>query len=96
MSITDLLAQSRAAHAKYRTLAGRIDKDGKVSQAPNLYDAGQAIQQALSARLEAHRLDPQQVDPAWQADQRLNKGATSEQMVRFLSGYLEPSLKVSA
>lgn len=89
-NVADLLAQSRAAHAKYRSLAGKVGKDGKVSQAPNLYDAGIAIQDALKARTDAHVLDPQQLDPAWIADQRLNKGVTSDAMLAFLARYLTP------
>jgi hypothetical protein len=88
--VADLLAQSRAAHAKYRTLAGRVDSKGAISQAPNLYDAGQAIQVALSARLEAERLDPNHTDPAWAADERLNKGATSASLIEFYARWLSP------
>jgi hypothetical protein len=90
-SVADLLAQSRAAHQKSKTLRGRIDARGTVSQRAQLPEAGQAIQQALSARLEAHALDPQQTDAAWQADQRLNQGVTSDALVQFLGRYLTPA-----
>lgn len=88
--VTALLAASRAGHAKYRTLAGRINDKGTISQVPNLYDAGQAIASALSARLEAEQLDPQHTDPAWIADRRLNKGQTSESLIEFYGRYLSP------
>lgn len=89
MTVADLLAQSRAAHAKSKTLRGRINKDGHISQVPQLSEAGQAIQQALRTRLEAHRLDPQMTDPAWQADERLNKGQTSAVLIDFFAQWLQ-------
>jgi hypothetical protein len=89
-TVTDRLAQSRAAHTKYRLLAGRIGKDGTVSHQPNLYDAGQAIALALSARLDAHALDPEMTDPAWAADERLNKGASSAVLIDFYAKALTP------
>lgn len=88
--VADLLAQSRAAHAAYRRSAGRINKEGKVSEAPNLWAAGSQVQQALSLRLEAHVLDPEHVDPVWIADQHANKGASHDAMVAFLGRYLTP------
>lgn len=88
--VTALLAASRAAHATYRTLAGRINKHGAIAQPPNLYEAGQAIQLALRQRLEAETIDPQHSDPAWLADERLNKGASSQSLIDFYATYLSP------
>ena len=89
-NVADLLAQSRAAHAKYRTLAGRVNAHGQITQQPNLSDAGHAVQVALSTRLAAHDLDPQMTDAAWQADARLNKGAASATLIEFYGRYLTP------
>lgn len=87
--IADLLAQSRAAHQRYRSSAGRISTTGKIAVAPHLLACGQAVQEALRTRTEAHALDPQQADAAaWEADRQALKGATSDSLIEFYAAYL--------
>lgn len=78
MTIADLLAASRSAHMRYRQLHA-------TSKGQDLLGMGQAIQEALSARTEAHALNPKQTDPAWLSDQQANKGLTSEALLVFLA-----------
>lgn len=86
-----LLEQSRAAHQRSLRARGRIDKHGRIGEAPQLRIAGGLIQEALSRRLEAHALDPDHHDPAWIEDEQANKGQRHEAMVTFLGRYLTPS-----
>lgn len=60
MTVTELLAQSRAAHMNYR---------GIVAQSPApLVQQRAAITDALTFRLAAHGMDEQHADPAWATD----------------------------
>ncbi len=91
MTVAELLTASRQAHQRYRLQhAGRIDKTGKVAHQPELKPSGEAIQDALRLRLDAHQLDPQHTDPAWLSDTEANKGVDHDAMVEFLGRYLTP------
>lgn len=84
-----LLEQARAAHRRYREQSGRIGKDGKMSRSPDLWSCGEAVRAALSARVDADRLDPQRVDAAWREDLQAMK-ASHEELVGFYAAYLTP------
>ncbi len=77
-SVANLLASARHAHLAYRSIA-----KGRDYAACDRF-----IQSALDARISAHLLDPQEVDPAWAEDRHLMKGATPEQLMPFYVGYL--------
>lgn len=89
MPVPELLTAARLAHTRYRQAAGRIDKSGKVSQEPRLTDAGREIQAALTARLEAERLDPQRTDAAWLEDAALMR-TSHDALVDFYGRFLTP------
>jgi hypothetical protein len=82
--VADLLARSRAAHLDYRRHAGSCDKHGNITQTYHEQHCVTAIQKALNTRLEAHRLDPQHTDPAWQLDT-----AEHDQLTAFYTRFLE-------
>ncbi len=82
-TVAELLADSTAAHLRYRQAAGRTDKDGRVISPPNDIEAEAAIREALSARLEAHALDPDHADAAW-----IGPKATHDDLVKFYDRYL--------
>lgn len=88
MSVAELLAQSRQAHQRSFQSRGRINKQGTVSHAPTLTEAGAQIREALRLRTEAHALDPQQADAAWLADRQAMKGQPSDALLSFYVGYL--------
>lgn len=88
MTVAALLTAAREAHTRYRNAAGRIGKDGKVSESPQLLACGQAIRDALAARTEAHALDPEYLDLAWIEDQQVMKGQSNEALVAFYAAYL--------
>lgn len=56
MTVSELLAQAKAAHADYRRLGGA--KSTPQQKRP-------LIQAAYDARLAAEQLDPEHADPAW-------------------------------
>lgn len=91
--VASLLQAAREAHTRYRNASGRIGNDGKVSQSPKLTVCGRAIQEALTARTEAHVLDPQHTDPAWLEDQQAMKGQTHDALVAFYVAYLAPEAR---
>jgi hypothetical protein len=86
--VATLLETARAAHARYRNAAGRIDTKGKVSQIPNLRACGAAVQEALSARVDASRLDPLEEDMAWIEDRQAMRGETNHDLISFYAKYL--------
>ena len=88
MAIADLLAAARAAHQAYRLAAGRIDRQGTVSQRPDLPACGAHVRRALSLRVDAARLDPTHIDLAWAEDQHHMGGIPSDDMISFYAGYL--------
>lgn len=61
--VRTLLQQSRAKHAEYRKAA-----NPKSPAVPNYPIAEQRAAEARSLRLDAHALDPDHLDPAWQHD----------------------------
>lgn len=66
-TVRELLAQSRAAHAEYRSLTtARVAKD--VTLVP--------LARARDLRQQAHDADPEHSDPAW----TLDKASHSELM----------------
>ncbi len=89
--VASLLERARAAHQRSHSHRGRIDKMGRIAQAPALTKAGAAIQEALSLRLEAKALDPEQQDPAWTDDVQANKGQSHQALVTFFGRYLTPT-----
>lgn len=82
MTIAELLAQSRAAHARYRQIHSQ-------SKGTNLHAMGATVQEALSTRLDAEALDPERTDPAWVEDQQATRNR-SHRLVEFFAGYLTP------
>ena len=86
--VAQLLEASRQAHTRYRTAAGRINKDGKVAVDNNPVDGTAALAEARSLRRQAHALDKRHVDPAWAADEQAMKGNTHEALLAFYDDYL--------
>lgn len=87
-TVSSLLTLSRAAHLQKKHHAGRTNKQGQVSSPPNYPQAEAAIREAITAREQAHQLDPDQTDPAWIEDQSLNKGMTSLALLAMFRDYL--------
>ena len=58
MTVADLLAASRAAHADYRRIANKR----------RMTDNDRQLHEALAFRQKAHDADPEHRHPAWQAD----------------------------
>lgn len=58
MTVADLLAASRAAHADYRRIANKR----------RLTDNDRQLHDAYAFREKAHNADPEHRHPAWQAD----------------------------
>lgn len=83
MTVADLLNASRAAHRRYRQQAGRISDKGTVSQAPNPLAGGDGLRDALKLRTEAHQLDPEHTDPAWQIDAHAMNGSSHDALMDF-------------
>jgi hypothetical protein len=75
--VAQLLTQARAFHAAYRALANNKQRYRDLAA----QDAH--IQAALSKRLEAHQLDPDGLDSAWEDDRAQMKGLTSQQLEVF-------------
>lgn len=81
VSVAALLAQSRQ-HQKSRThAANRLQN---TQHTPDYAESTRQAQMALDAREEAHRRDPEHLDPAWALDP-----VPHEQICRFLQRYLE-------
>lgn len=81
--VGDLLAASRAAHARYRRHAGTADAKGNITRAYDATVCEPAITDALKTRLQAHELDPDHADPAWAQD-----GAQHQKLVTFYERFL--------
>ncbi len=77
-TVSSLLQQSRSAHAQYRLQSRSRDY-------PALEEL---VYVALSTRQAALQLDPDQADPAWASDRRLNKGVSNADLVAFYQKYL--------
>lgn len=89
MTVAELLEQARAAHQRYRQHAGRINREGKISQVPQLAKCGDAVREALRLRAEAEQLDRARIDPAWAEDAALVK-ASHDDLVAMYVRYLSP------
>lgn len=85
-----LLTASREAHKRKKRLAGVVDREGNVLQAPDWPSAEQEIVTALKLRLEAHALDPAHTAPAWMTDQLANKGVPDAELIKFFVAYAKP------
>ena len=72
MTVADLLAASRDAHLEYRR---RLTSP--------MADLLTPLQRAHDTRTEAHELDPDHTDPAWQAD-----SATHGELMRYFERQL--------
>lgn len=68
--IAQLLADSRTAHARYRSNKARMASQGGqlVKIDGNPVAAGEALHEALRLRTEAEALDPRHADLAWHID----------------------------
>lgn len=88
VSVAALLTRARH-HARARQSHTGRQKDGILTHAPDYAHATAEAAQALTARLEAHALDPHHTDPAWREDQLSNKGVSHEAMVTFLQKYVD-------
>jgi len=89
MTVSDLLAAARKAHLAKKHAAGKVGSDGKVTSNPNYPTAEAHIREALRLRQQAHALDPQHLDPAWQTDQVENKGVPHQDLMAWFELYLE-------
>lgn len=87
-TISELLAQSRDAHRRFREADGSIHRDGTIRQAPNYDVAKQMIQIAINARLIAEQADPDHTDLAWDVDRTANRGISNQAMIDFFRDYL--------
>jgi len=86
-TVADLLQQARQHALNRKRHAGRANKDGLVTSQPDYPTAEAFAAQALTARLQAHALDPAHTDPAWALDLQENKGVSHEAIVAFLTRY---------
>lgn len=94
-AVSAILASARAAHSRYRAHAGRIDTSGKeVPSSRRLTIAGEAVQEALTARLDAHLRDPEHRDPAWIDDTQAMRGQSHDALVSFYATWLTPRASV--
>lgn len=68
MTVAEFLQASREAHQRYRDAVPHRVTSGAstVIVAGDVELAGQALNEACRLRAEAHVLDPQRLDPAWQ------------------------------
>lgn len=78
VSVAQLLAASRAAHARYRADA--------ASRNYPLLDSH--IRQARDLRHEAETLDPERRVSAWTDDRAVMKGQSSDTLMAFYERYL--------
>lgn len=85
--IARLLTAARKAHDAKKRAAGTVAADSKTS-APDYPTAEGYIREALRLRQEAHDLDPDHTDPAWQTDQLANKGVSHADMCAWMKIYL--------
>lgn len=83
MTVAEHLQASRSAHDAYRRAAGRIDRDGKVTDQPNYESCSVSIRTALTERMAAEAADPTHEDPAWHDDR-----VPSSQLTGFYREYL--------
>lgn len=90
-SVEDLLRISRQQNLLRKRLSGRADKHGIITQGPDYANAERATALALSARLEAHLLDPEHTDPAWTFD-----AAPHTEILKFFVKYLTTDVRTSA
>lgn len=67
-TVAELLAQSRQKHQEYRDNLPRMGPGNPraVKIEGNIIAAAAAMWRACRLRVEAHALDPEQKDPAWQ------------------------------
>lgn len=85
-TVANLLTQSRAAHTAYRQLAHKRDnRDQAQRQAA---DIGGHLWDSYHARLQAHELDPRQVDPAWVEDFTATR-VESSVLLDFYANFLD-------
>jgi hypothetical protein len=82
--VADELTASRAAHARYRNAAGRIDIKGDVAETKRHDACRLALQDAYDHRMAADALDPKHDDPDWANDVK----ATHDQLVQFYAAQL--------
>jgi hypothetical protein len=90
-TVAALLQAAAAAHGRYSHARG-VMAQGQMRRRPDLLACGQAVRDALAARIEAHALDPQHTDPAWIADQQAMHGQSHDAMVTFYASYLARDL----
>jgi hypothetical protein len=76
-SIAELLTQARSAHSAYRAIANDRVR-WRDLDAQDAY-----LSEERNARQAAHLLDPERLDPAWEADAAANQGQTSDAMLAF-------------
>lgn len=88
MTVSALLSQARDAHRQYRAKSGRISKDGKIAESPNLWQCGEYVRTALKLRAEADALDPTHSDDGWREDMAAMKGQSNDALMQFYAGYL--------
>lgn len=85
--VARLLTAARKAHDAKKRAAGIVATDGKAST-PDYPTAEGHIREALSLRRQAHGLDPDHTDPAWQADQLANRGVSHADLCAWFEKYL--------
>lgn len=87
MTVTELLAKSRDAHARYRHAAGHVRRDGAIAEQPNNPLARDVVSEALDYRQQAETLDPDHDDSAWNIDQAAMKGQASATLIKFYQSF---------
>ena len=92
-TIAELLATSRAAHARFQHAAGHNDGRGVIRH-PDDDAAALAIREALTNREAAEAADPGHADPAWADDQAANKGVSSDTLLFFFRDYFASDVKL--
>lgn len=80
-SVADLLADSRAAHLRYRQLHDATRNSDRIGMRI-------AIEQAVDLRRAAVALDPTHSDPAWAVDIFEGKPASHADLLIFYESYL--------
>ena len=75
MTVAEQLAAAQQAHARYRQLAAKRNRDAAAIRT--------ALQEANAALLAADAADPTHADEAWSAYLAATKGKSPETMLAF-------------
>lgn len=83
MTVAEWLTLARQAHEQYRSVAGAVDKQGRVVQAKDHDACRAALMDAITARGFALAADPDMADAAWDGDRALMRGVSNDALLAF-------------